>query len=137
MAVDGVNGNPLTTMSALLQSKLSRQSDIAERWCDDGESDRLLARCRALLIVADHFEQAASAERSAQLNPAVLGCLGEALSSLATVSLLLSRSADSAEPQPDGAAAIDPGQLLYAISHNLRSAAEAAGLGHEALQHSD
>jgi hypothetical protein len=136
MATDTRSGNPQLTMSVLLQDKLRRQLDIAERWGGDGDPDQLLVRCRALLVAADQLEAAASAARSPRISPAVLGCLGEALDSLATVSLLLSQTADRVDHQPEDPDVLDANQLLYAISQNLRFASEAAGLGHRSLQDS-
>jgi hypothetical protein len=127
MAIDAAGGNPRATMSLVLENKLRRHAELAERWSDDDDPDELLARCRSLLIVADELEEAASAARSETFDPAVVGCLSEALTSLATVSLLLSQTASTTGAGSEDAAVPDPGRLLFAISQNLRFAAEAAG----------
>jgi hypothetical protein len=121
-------------MNTLTESRLRRHIDLSQRWAPESDSGRLLGHCRALLLEAKELEAAASASRSRGLDPAVLGCFGEALNSLATVTLLLNEAGNG--QGPDHAARgheVDPSRLLFAISQNLRCAAESAKLGRQTL----
>ena len=119
-------------MSTAIEDKLRQHNALTGRWGAEADGDRLLGRCKALLLEAEELERALSVERAAGLSPALVGCFGAVLSSLATVSLLLEQvQGNRVEIPADGA--VDPGRLLFAISQNLRFAGEAAQLCREAL----
>jgi len=111
-------------MSLALENEIRRRIDLVERWSGD-DDDQLLARCRELLLAADALES--DATRTERLDERIVGCLAEALGSLATAVLLLSQASPDADVGlEDGEP--DPNRLLFAISQNLRFASEAAEL---------
>jgi hypothetical protein len=117
-----------------IQDELRHHLELAERWDSEADTDGLFRHCSHLLLTARALEAAASAQPPGGLNPAVLGCFGAVLDSMATVSLLLDRARDGQAGQltpNDGQA--DPARLLFAINQNLRFAAEAAELGQQVL----
>jgi hypothetical protein len=120
-------------MNTRTKSRLRRHIDLSDRWAPESDPGRLLGNCRGLLLEAEELEAAASASRSESLDPAVLGCLSATLSSLATVSLLLDEARDGQGREHAGGQEADPSRLLFAISQNLRFAAEAAKLGQQTL----
>jgi hypothetical protein len=121
-------------MNTLTNGRLRRYIDLSDRWAPESDPGRLLGNCRALLLEAEELEAAASASRSEGLDPAVLGCLSATLSSLATASLLLDEARNGqGREHATGEQEADPSRLLFAISQNLRFAAEAAKLGQQAL----
>ena len=121
------------------RNELRRHLELTERWDSGADADPLLLHCSDLLRTAQGLEAAASAWHSGELNPAVLGCFGAVLDSLATVSVLLDRArGGQAESRTLDGDQTDPSRLLFAINQNLRfAAAEAAQLGQQVMTGSD
>lgn len=122
-------------MTTRAEKRIRYQARLAERWGVVADSDRdqdLFRRCGELLMAARAFEGAASARRSRKIDPAVLGCFGAALHSLATVSLLLHGSptplAAGQTPENTQVARLD--RALLVINQNLSFAAGAAEIVH-------
>ena len=122
------------------QERIRRRLTLAGDWRSGPATDRaeqqLFDVSFELAEGAREFEQAVGQRASAPATAAAMGCIASALEAQAT-GLLKMRSLAMVElsesEQADEAADMeDLGRLLYAISQNLRFAAQAADLARKA-----